>query len=556
MVIDGDLQSFSLAHLPIVKEYAHRMGFVAVVNQALNCGMRTGPGTILLGLVMNVLCGRSPLYRVEEFFGSRDVELLLGPELTAERFNDDALGRVLDRIHEYGTWKLFSEICLVAFRNFTVDCSVVHQDTTSVSVWGDYEPSPRDPLTINHGFSKDKRPDLKQFILSLLCVEGNLPCHAGMLDGNASDKTTNGSILAELPQIMARHGVKDREFIYVADSALVTRDNLALMADGIYFISRLPENFGSCRELIRTAASGSWEDVGQVSHRIVKGKEIRARYRLQEQSIELYERRYRVVVVHSDAHDQRRQKRLAKAVTTAKALLEAHAVKLHRQEFFCRADAEAAAMAFPEGALHRITWVIEERPIYGRGRPRQNESPVPKSIRYRVRVEVTENQEAIAQLREEAGCFVLLTTVSEQQNSGQEILTMYKEQDGIEKNFGFLKDPLIVNDVFLKKPHRIEAMGLVLIVALLLWRLMERSMRTKTRNEKIPLQGWNNGTTLKPTSFMMVSKFAPVFVGVRDGQRFLFANLNQVQLDYLSALGVHPDVFTRVNSGVGSIRAG
>jgi hypothetical protein len=43
---------------------------------------------------MNVLCGRSPLYRVEEFFGSRDVELLLGSELTAERFNDDALGRV------------------------------------------------------------------------------------------------------------------------------------------------------------------------------------------------------------------------------------------------------------------------------------------------------------------------------------------------------------------------------------------------------------------------------------------------------------------------------
>jgi hypothetical protein len=77
-----------------------------------------------------------------------------------------------------------------------------------------------------------------------------------------------------------------------------------------------------------------------------------------------------------------------------------------------------------------------------------------------------------------------------------------------------------------------------------------------TEPEKIPLQGWNNGTTLKPTAFMMVTKFAAVFGGVRDGQRFLFANLNQVQLDYLSALGVHPDVFTRVNSGVGSIRAG
>jgi len=556
MATEGDLQSFSMAHLPIVKEYAHRMGFVELVNQVLDCGMWVSPGDILLGLVMNVLCGRSPLYRVEEFFGIRDVELLFGPGMAAERFNDDTLGRVLDRIYEYGTWKLFSEISLRAFRNFVVDCSVVHQDTTSVSVWGEYDPKPGDTLAINHGFSKDKRPDLKQFILSLLCVEGNLPSHAGILDGNASDKKINGNILVELPQIMARHGVKEHEFIYVADSALVTQENLATMKEDVDFISRLPENFRACRELIRTAVAGSWEDVGRLSHRMVKGKDIRASYRLQEQSIELYGRRYRAVTVHSDAHDRRRKKRLEKAVKKDQATLSAQAGKLQRQEFFCRADAQAAAELFPEGALHKVTRLIEERPIYGRGRRRKNEPPQPKSIRYRVRIEVTENQEALTKLQEEAGCFVLLTTVSDEKKSGKEILEIYKEQDGIERNFGFLKDPLIVNDVFLKKPHRIEAMGLVLVVALLLWRLMERGMRKKVREEKIPLQGWNNSTTLKPTAFMMVSKFFPVSVGLRDGQRFLFADLNKVQLDYLKALGVHPEVFTKVNSGVGCIRAG
>ena len=62
----------SPAHLPIVKEYARRLGLEAVVERALDCGMRAGAGKIFLGLVMNVLAGRSPLYRVEEFFGSRD----------------------------------------------------------------------------------------------------------------------------------------------------------------------------------------------------------------------------------------------------------------------------------------------------------------------------------------------------------------------------------------------------------------------------------------------------------------------------------------------------
>src|SRR2546428_7306932 len=42
---------------------------------------------------------------------------------------------------------------------------------------------------------------------------------------------------------------------------------------------------------------------------------------------------------------------------------------------------------------------------------------------------------------------------------------------------GIVKDPVIVNSLFLKKPERIEALGLVLLLALLLWRLMERQMR-------------------------------------------------------------------------------
>ena len=263
----GKVGSLTLAHLPIVKEYARRMGLVELVDRALVSGMQLSPGKALLGLVMNVLCGRSPLYRVAEFFRMRDAALLLGEEMTAAMLNDDAIGRILDRIYEYGTWKIFSEVCVQAFRNFGVDCSVVHQDTTSVSVWGEYNPAPGDPIRITHGFSKDKRPDLKQFVFSLLCVEGNLPCHAGILDGNAADKKTNGKILSELPRIMARHGVEQAGFIYVADSALATEDNLSLIGDDIHTITRLPENFGSCGRLIdKAVASGSWQDVGRLSH--------------------------------------------------------------------------------------------------------------------------------------------------------------------------------------------------------------------------------------------------------------------------------------------------
>jgi transposase len=545
---------FAPAHLPIVREYASRMGFVEIVDKALACDMRVSPGKILLALVMNVLSGRSPLYRVEEFFRTRDVALLLGSDMTAEMLNDDAIGRVLDRIYEYGTWKIFSEVCVQAFRTFSVDASVVHHDTTSVSVWGEYAPAPQDPICITNGFSKDKRPDLKQFMISLLCVEGNLPCHGGILDGNAPDKKTNGTILHELPRIMARHG--EKEFTYVADAALATKENLSLMGDNIRFITRLPANFGACGRLISKAvASGSWQEAGRLSHRTVKGKEVCAGYRLQDLRVDLYGRTYRAIVVHSDVHDKRRQKRINKAVEKDAREVSTRVNALSRKEFFCLPDAQAAAKALKAGDLNEVSCSFESRPVYGRGRPSKSGIRLVKDLRHRVVIEVRQNKEAIEKLREEAGCFVLLANMPAGEKSGIDILRTYKEQDGIERNFGFLKDPLVANDVFLKKPRRIEAMGLVLVLSLLLWRLMERTMRRKATDEHITLQGWNNADTLRPTSFMMASKFSPVFVGVRDHKRFLFAPLTKVQLAYLIALDVHPAIFTEMALKAGDMES-
>jgi hypothetical protein len=40
----GDVGSFTLAHLPIVKAYARRMGFVEIIDRALPGGMHASPG--------------------------------------------------------------------------------------------------------------------------------------------------------------------------------------------------------------------------------------------------------------------------------------------------------------------------------------------------------------------------------------------------------------------------------------------------------------------------------------------------------------------------------
>ena len=102
------------------------------------------------------MSGRSPLYRLEVFFAQHDMELLLGQALPAQAFTDDTVGRVLDRLYEIGTMKLFTACAVRADQVFGLAKRSVHFDTTSVSVYGEYLP-PADqqaqevPLTMTHG---------------------------------------------------------------------------------------------------------------------------------------------------------------------------------------------------------------------------------------------------------------------------------------------------------------------------------------------------------------------------------------------------------------------
>ena len=147
---------------------------------------------------------------------------------------------------------------------------------------------------------------------------------------------------------------------------------------------------------------------------------------------------------------------------------------------------------------------------------------------------------------------MLLTNVPTQgelAHSARDIFHAYKHQHGVEQNFAFLKDPLIVNSLFLKKPERIEALGLVLLLARLRWRLLERALRSHIETTGSTLVGWDKKETQKPMAFMMMTKFAAVMVLKVEGQRQLAQPLSAVQQAYLNALGVPATSFTLSPSG-------
>jgi transposase len=164
---------------------------VELTNEQIepHCLENVSAGQVVKAMILNALGFLSaPLYLFSEFFESKAVSHLLGEGVEARHLNDDRLGRVLDQLYEAGITPLFMKVALQAVQRFGINIEQRHLDSTSISVEGEYgtatvtkpegsaeaenEEDSREepiPLEICRGYSQDHRPDLKQFLLTLVC---------------------------------------------------------------------------------------------------------------------------------------------------------------------------------------------------------------------------------------------------------------------------------------------------------------------------------------------------------------------------------------------------
>ena len=167
--------------LPILNRLLERMKLEQFFRQHLKPdGSRTRLCTprALLVLVRNLLLSREPIYGIGEW-AARYAPDLLGldaNELAA--FNDDRLGRALDRLFESGESQLVMELVRWVIQEFDLSLDELHNDSTSVSVFGAYSDADEEgtqqgqkTVAITYGHSKDHRPDLKQLLYTLTITE-------------------------------------------------------------------------------------------------------------------------------------------------------------------------------------------------------------------------------------------------------------------------------------------------------------------------------------------------------------------------------------------------
>jgi transposase len=241
----------NIGHLGIVAGIVDEIGFVEKIDHLLGTHSQehVSPAQALKAMSLNGLGFVSaPLYLFEEFFYGKATGHLIGAGINPEHLNDDRLGRVLDKLFEADPSRVFVGVALRAARHFGVRTQCVHLDATSLHLHGEYarDPQQQEPtaLRITHGYSRDHRHDLKQFVVDLTCTgDGGVPLFFRDADGNEADQATFTKLIREFKTRL------DFDALFVADSALFSADDLPSL-NHLHWLCRVPQTIKEAKTLL------------------------------------------------------------------------------------------------------------------------------------------------------------------------------------------------------------------------------------------------------------------------------------------------------------------
>jgi transposase len=479
-------------------------------------------------LVLAILDGHHALYKVGRRLEERGMVTLLQPGLTRAALNDHRLGHVLDALFAANLNGVFSAIALQALEVYAIATPWLHQDTTTIALYGAYEDDPSTPGAPRpaYGHSKDGRGDLKQVLLSLgVSGDGGLPLRLGLRDGNMSDSVETPVAIEECLALGLQgvHGI-------VADSKAYSRRTLGLCREkGVGLVTLVPRTCAVRQDLEAWGAQQPAlpllvEKPGRTKDEACRqwhGQSVLRPVEVEYSDGRVTQEALRFLVVHSSQLAQQHTQTYASAQAKEAKALTDHVQQVHVRWFACEADAAAAIAEYEHhepgrcgrrphpwryhAVRYRVVADTRRTRRARRGRPAKTDPP-PLEAGYRLGVDV----EALANPDEAHGWMVLATTVPAEVCSDADILQAYQDQNTtVEPGFRWIKNPAAIAPVWLEKPERIAALAMLTVVGLLVYSIIQRQVRLYLRTHAQQIPG-NKGLTAIPTAAVVLALFAQV----------------------------------------------
>jgi transposase len=385
-----------------------------------------------------------------------------------------------------------TELMLGVITEFGVDCSQLHNDSTSVTLHGAYRQADgrahagKATVTLARGHSKDHRPDLKQLLWILTIAAGEaVPVAYRLADGNTNDESTHIETWDGLRALTGR-----ADFLYVADCKLATRTQMAHIDDhGGRFVTQLPRlrnEHRLLRDWMRQHPPEWTEADRQPPTHKHDPEHV---WKTAPAPIPSTEG-YRLVWAHS-THQQHLDEQLrGTQLTRADAALTTLNQRLHGPK--CRFADRTSVKTAADAALakhhctHLITTNIIDRPaepIVSATRRPDGTIHRQRTLRPRFTLTWEIDPQALAHHATPDGCYALIT--NDHTLTDPQILAAYRYQPNIEKRHHQLKTTQHAAPVYLKNTARIEALFHCHYIALLTSALIERQLRQAMTHHNI-----------------------------------------------------------------------
>jgi transposase len=511
-------------HLGIIAAIIDDIGIVEIIDRELGSHPqeKVSAGQAVKAMILNCMGFlTAPLYLFSDFFTGKATEHSIGNGVEAEYLNESRLGRVMDQIYKYGITLLFVKIAAVMANKFGISSENGHLDGTSISVHGKYkivgeeeeilvenESSEPIGITITHGYSRDHRPDLKQFTLNLLTSEEEgIPLFMNVGNGNTVDR----SAFPEVIKAFRSQWQGEQTDLFTMDAAFYNEPNLKDFGDSIKWISRVPETIKAAQELTEKLLPEQFTESDDKGYRFCT---VCSNYAGIKQQW---------VVVESRQQMESDLKSSIKKVEKSLKDKEKKLNSLTNKEFACEADAISAINEFNKTLkYHSIdeSQILAKAHYAKKGRPNLNQNPTHQS--FYVRASLVENPLALAALRQKAGRFVLATnSLDDHKWSDTKILREYKGQQPTERGFRFLKDPLFfASSIFLKNTKRIMALAMLMTLALMVYSLGQRQLRLALQQANATLPDQKGTPNARPTLRWILQCFLSVHLVFLDDIKF------------------------------------
>lgn len=541
-----NVRTQAVGFAPILRRYFDQCGIQRIIDEHVQLDPRRKVlthGQAAVAMITGILFQVMQLYRICKFASEKTVLDVILPTIAPQAYFDDRLADSLDAIFAHGIGDLELAITRHMIEVFQIQNSVCHNDTTSVSVYGNADNNLTDrSIRLTFGHSKKHRKDLKQLVWSMsVSSDHAFPLFQNAYSGNTADVSTYVEQWHKLIDLLDGH-----DFLYVADSKLITHENMAHIAehDG-FFIAPAPM-YDSYKKAFEEALDNcDREHLIAYKGRLNRGFEVSTQFSHEGKSHPL-----RMIIVFDHGLRALKQKALHARVAKTRDDLKKLCGKLNRYKLKKQQqiDAACAAVLKKNNTASFFTCTVVNEPVTTyknskRGRPSANAEKTAR-IEDHFSVHCEFDQLAFENALCRCGYYPLLTNKPADQLSIEQAMLAHKNQYKCEHTFRRAKGPYNIEPVYLHTPERIEAFLFLFKIALQMVVLMERTARDSIGSRDRGLDGFmpNKKDVRNPRTEFMLKEFEDIVQGhmqLPDGNHYGFVSeLNDLQKDILAILDV------------------